>query len=39
VTDLHGGPPSTDIVVAAPPAIAADFRARLAAAEAGAERS
>jgi myo-inositol-1(or 4)-monophosphatase len=33
VTDLAGGPPSTDIVVAAPPAIAAEFRDRLAAAE------
>jgi myo-inositol-1(or 4)-monophosphatase len=36
VTDLDGGPPSTDIVVAARPPLASAFRARLAAAEAAA---
>jgi myo-inositol-1(or 4)-monophosphatase len=34
VTDLEGDPPSTDIVVAAAPPLAADLRRRLAAAEA-----
>ena len=36
VTDLDGGPPSTDIVVAARPPLAGAFRARLASAEAAA---
>jgi myo-inositol-1(or 4)-monophosphatase len=34
VTDLEGGPPSTDVVIAARPPLAAQFRRRLAAAEA-----
>ena len=37
VTDLDGGPPSTDIVVAARPPLASAFRDRLAAAEASIE--
>jgi myo-inositol-1(or 4)-monophosphatase len=36
VTDLDGGPPSNDIVVAAPPALAPTFRSLLADAEAAA---
>jgi myo-inositol-1(or 4)-monophosphatase len=36
VTNLEGGPPSTEIVVAAPPPLADAFRARLAEAEAAA---
>jgi myo-inositol-1(or 4)-monophosphatase len=38
VTDLEGGPPSTDIVVAARPPLAAEFCRRLAAAEAAVGR-
>lgn len=39
VTDLAGGPPSSDIVVAAPPAIASTFRSLLSDAEAAAAPS